>query len=83
MLQSPQFEIAFAVFGVVWVGGWGFVMFRYPEFFAKLNARFGYHTFASPKYVSFIRKLGLAEMVLAALFIILMSMRAALGLRWF
>ena len=58
-------------------------MFRYPEFFAKLNARFGYHTFATPKYASFIRKLGLAEMVLAALSIILMSMRAALGLRWF
>lgn len=66
---------------MVWVGGWGFIMFRYPEFFAKLNARFGYHTFATPKYVSFIRKLGLAEMALAALSIVVMVARAALGLR--
>lgn len=83
MLQSAQFRPLFIAFAVIWVGGWGFVMYRYPEFFAKINARFGLKAFASPKHISFTRKLGIIEMVLAALSVINVLVSYCFGLKWF
>jgi hypothetical protein len=42
-------------------------MFRYPEFFAKINARLGFRIFASPKFVTFTRPLRIIEMILAGI----------------
>ena len=66
--MSPRdIHIIFTVAAVLWVGGWGLLMFRYPEFFAKINARFGLRMFAEPKHIAFIRWLGVVEMILAGL----------------
>ena len=82
-MQSSHFEAVFTLFGVVWVGGWGFLMFRYPELFARIHARFGMKWLSGPKYISFIKKLGMVEMVLAALSIIVFLIKVALGLSQF
>jgi hypothetical protein len=57
-------------------------MFRHPEFFAKINARFGLEIFASPKFSTFTKKLGILEMVLAGLSVIAAIVMYALGLKW-
>ena len=49
-MHSKSIYIIFSIVGVFWVGGWGFLMFRYPKFFADFNARFGFKMFSSPKY---------------------------------
>jgi hypothetical protein len=59
----------FVIFAVAWVGGWGFLMFRYPEFFAKINARFRLKIGMSPS-IGFIRRMGIVEMILAGLSVI-------------
>jgi hypothetical protein len=81
-MQAAQFQIIFLAFGVVWVGGWGFLMFRYPEFFAKMNARFGWTAFATPKGILFTRRLGVIEMVLAALAVLNALLVYAFGSKW-
>jgi len=82
--MSPKnIRIIFTFVGVFWVGGWGYLMFRYPEFFAKFNARFGFSMFASPKFITFTRRLGIIEMILAAISVISTIVMSALGLKWY
>jgi hypothetical protein len=69
-MSPKKINDIFAVVSVIWVGGWGFLMFRYPETFAKINARFGANIFATPKFMKFIRWMGITGMVLAALYAI-------------
>jgi hypothetical protein len=82
--MSPKgISIVFTIVGVCWVGGWGYLMFRYPEFFAKINARFGFRMFASPKFIAFTRWMGIVEMTLAGLSVISALVMSALGLKWY
>ena len=81
--MSPQkFKVLFTIFAVVWVGGWGWLAYRYPEFFAKVNARFGFKQFTGPRYITFIRRMGLVEMTLAGLTALGTIIEIALGLNW-
>jgi hypothetical protein len=61
----------------------GFLMFRYPRFFADLNARFGFRMFSSPKYIAFTRKLGIVEMILAGVSAVSLIVSLIFGLKWF
>ncbi|MGF7182341.1 hypothetical protein [Tunturiibacter psychrotolerans] len=79
MMQSPHLEAIFTAVGVIWVGGWGFLMFRRPEFFARINVRFGMKWLSGPKYISLTKKIGIAEMVLAILCGMGFLIRAAFG----
>jgi hypothetical protein len=59
------------MFAVMFVGDpvmgiWGFLMFRYPETWAKINARFSHKRFDSPKQLASTRRLGIFLMTLAA-----------------
>jgi hypothetical protein len=51
-----------SAFGVLWVGGWGFVLYRYPAFIVRIGFRS-----VTPGRIRFIRLLGVVEMSLAAL----------------
>ena len=64
---------------VLGVGGWGFLMYRYPEAFAKANVRFGFKSATNPKFIKFTRWMGIAEMTLAALSVISEVAASALG----
>jgi hypothetical protein len=81
-MHSKSIYIFFNIFGVFWVGGWGFIMFRYPKFFADLNARFGFKMFSSPKYIAFTRKLGIVEIILAGLSVVGFVVSLIFGLNW-
>jgi hypothetical protein len=76
---TPQFRIVFNLIGIVWVGGGGFLMYCFPEAFARVNVRFGFKSWANPKFVKFIRWMGIVEMFLAALSLIGMVVTSALG----
>ena len=65
--------------GVIWVGGGGFLMFRYPEFFATINARVGLTRAKSPQFISLAKKVGIVEMVLAGLSVIAALLSIFLG----
>jgi hypothetical protein len=71
----------FTILAVVWVGGWGFLMFRYPEFFAKINDRFGFKIGTSAKFIVFTRRMGIVEMILAALSAISTLIMHVLGMK--
>jgi hypothetical protein len=75
--------IALNIVGVLWVGGWGFLMFRYPKTFADWNARFRFWKFTSPKYISFIRKFGIAAMVIAGISAVSFLATLILGLKMY
>jgi hypothetical protein len=80
--MSPRnIHIVFTIFAVFWVGGWGFLMFRYPEFFAKINARFGFRKFTSPRAIAFIRWMGIVEMTLAGISVVSELVGLAFGLK--
>jgi hypothetical protein len=83
MTQNPHLDAIFTAFGVLWVGGGGYLMFRAPNVFAKINARLGMKGLSGPRYISFIRRMGVVEMVLAALSAASYLAMAALGLRRF
>jgi hypothetical protein len=68
--MSPQNRIVFTVLAVLWVGGWGFAFYRYPEFFAEINRRLGRKMFATPRYIALLKGIGIVEMVLAGMGII-------------
>jgi hypothetical protein len=53
-----------------------------PEFFTRLNVWIGFKRFGSPKYVTFIRRLGVIEMILAALAAVSDLVLPALGVKW-
>jgi hypothetical protein len=78
-MSSKKINDIFAVVSVIWAGGWGYLMFRYPEMFAKINARFGFKMFATPKFIKFIRWMGITEMVLAAISAISSAVMFTLG----
>jgi hypothetical protein len=81
-MDGMNSELRFAIFGVCWVGGWGYVMFRYPEFFARINARFGLKAFGSPKFIKFTRWMGIVEMTLAGLSAINVALMTLSGFKW-
>jgi hypothetical protein len=74
-MHSKSIYIIFNIVGVFWVGGWGFLMFRYPKFFADFNARFGFKMFSSPKDIAFTRKLGIVEIIIAGFRLLVSSCR--------
>lgn len=81
--MSPfKFKLWFTAVGAIWVGGWGWLMYRYPEFFAKVNARFGFKQFTGPKYIEFLRRMGLLEMTLAGLGVLSFIVTTAFALNW-
>ncbi len=82
-MDQRNARIIFDIFAVFWVGGWGYLTFRYPEVFAKINARFGFRIFASPKFIVFTKWMGIVEMILAGLSVVSMLVMAALGSRWY
>jgi hypothetical protein len=63
---SPQSRIILTIVGVLWVGGGGFLFYRYPEAIARINARFGKWG-TSPKFIRFTKWVGIVEMILAVL----------------
>jgi hypothetical protein len=80
--MSPRnIHIVFTICAVVWVGGWGFLMFLYPEFFATINARFGFRKFTSPRGIAFIRWVGIVEMALAGISVVSELVGLAFGLK--
>jgi hypothetical protein len=55
--------------GDLLMGMLGFLMFRYPQAWAKMNARLSHkdlHEFDSPKQLASTRRLGVLLMILAA-----------------
>jgi hypothetical protein len=50
-MSSKNIYIILYIVVFFWVGGWAFLMFRYPKFFADFNARFGLRMFSSPKHL--------------------------------
>jgi hypothetical protein len=48
------------------MGVWGFLMFRFPETWAKINARFSDKKFHSPKQLATTKLLGILVMLIAA-----------------
>jgi hypothetical protein len=82
-MSSKSIYVIFNIVGFFWVGGGGFLMFRYPRFFADLNARFGFKMFSSPKYIAITRNLGLVEMILAGVSAISLIVSLIFGLKWF
>jgi hypothetical protein len=76
---TSQFRIILSLIGVVWVGGGGFLFFRYPEFFARVNVRFGFKSAMNPKFVRLIRQMGIVEMILAAVSLLSTVATAVLG----
>jgi hypothetical protein len=82
-MSSKNIYIIFYIAAFFWVGGWGFLMFRYPKFFADFNARFGFKMFSSPKYIAFLRKLGIAEMILAGISVVSLVVSLIFGFKWY
>jgi hypothetical protein len=83
MTHSRHFQAIFTAFAAIWVGGWGFIMFRYPQFFARINARFGMHRMSGAKYVSLTRTFGIVCLVMTALSVIVFLIEVASGLARF
>jgi hypothetical protein len=54
-------------------------MYRYPEAFARVNVRFGFKSAGNPKFIKFIRWMGIVEMILAALSVISEVVASTLG----
>lgn len=75
----PHFQALFSLFCVIWVGGGGFLVFRYPEFFAKINARFGMKWASSPRFIALTKIMGIVEMSLAGLSAVLFLVGLAFG----
>jgi hypothetical protein len=48
------------------MGVLGFLMFRYPETWAKMNARFSHEKFDSPMQLASTKRAGILMMILAA-----------------
>jgi hypothetical protein len=82
-MNSKGVYIIFNIAGFFWVGGWGFLIFRYPKFFGDLNTRFGFKMFSSPKYIAFIRKLGIVEMILAGVSAVSLVVALIFGFKWY
>lgn len=81
-MNSQPDILVFTIFGTIWVGGGGWLMYRYPEFFAKLNGLFGFKLFTGPKYIKFTKRLGVLEMTLAALGVLCFIITTVFGLNW-
>jgi hypothetical protein len=81
-MSSKNIYVIFNIVGFFWVGGWGLLMFRYPKFFRDLNARFGFKKSYSPRYIAFLRKLGIVEMILAGVSAVGFVVSLIFGLNW-
>jgi hypothetical protein len=81
-MHSKGIYIVLNIVGFFWVGGGGFLMFRYPKFFADFNPRFGLKRFSSPKYIAFLRGLGIVEMILAGVGAVGFVVSLIFGLNW-
>ncbi|WP_348262122.1 hypothetical protein P8935_20240 [Telmatobacter sp. DSM 110680] len=66
-MNFQSYDLAFEIFGLLWVGGGGLLMYRHPTWCAKVNERFGFRRGMTPGFQKFIKALGIVEMVLAAL----------------
>jgi hypothetical protein len=82
-MNPRDIRIAVAIPGVIWLGGWGFLYFRHPEFFAKFNRRFGFVKLSSPKYLAFVKWTGLVGMILAGISAIAVTISSKFELSWF
>jgi hypothetical protein len=71
----------FCVFGILWVGGGGFVFYRWPDFLVRVNERFRCPKWLSPS-VRFIRWMGIIEMILAALSLLNLILMIAFRPEW-
>jgi len=81
-MNSLRGRLLFTIIGTMWVGGGGWLMHRYPEFFAKINGAFGLKRFTGPRYITFTQRMGILEMTLAALGVLSFIITTALGLNW-
>jgi hypothetical protein len=82
--MSPQkVRIIFNIAAVFWVGGWGLLAFRHPQFFAKINMSLGFRKFATPRFVTITSWFGLVAMILAAISLIDVTLVLALGRSWY
>jgi hypothetical protein len=79
LFVTPQFRIIFTLVGVLWVGGWGLLMYRYPEAFARVNVRFGFKSAMNPKFINFTRWMGITAMIFAVLSLIGVFVMPILG----
>ncbi len=71
--------LLFSFVAAIWVGGGGYLMFRYAEYFARLNERLGFRVFATHTLVKIIRWVGMIEMLLASLGVINAIAMSAFG----
>jgi hypothetical protein len=62
-LIYPHLDSLFTAITVAWIGGFGFVIFRYPELLARFSVRLGMRWISDPKYRSLTRTIGIVEMV--------------------
>jgi hypothetical protein len=79
---TSQTRIIFVITALLLVGGWGFLMFRYPELFAKINVRIGLSRFATPRFIKITKWIGMLEMILAGLAAINGIVLSFFGLKW-
>jgi hypothetical protein len=82
-MHSKNIFIIFNIVAFFGVGGWGFLMFRYPRFFANFNARFGFKMFSSPRYITFLRRFGIVEMIVAGVSGVSFLVSLIFGLNWY
>ena len=75
-MNSLKTTLIMWILGTVWVGGCGWLMYRYPSLFAKWNSRFGVKT-----NQKVLRLVGFLEMTLAAIGAI--GIPVALLLGWY
>jgi hypothetical protein len=50
----------------------GILMFRYPEMWAKMNARFSHEKFDSPMQLASTKRVGILMMIVAAISLVSM-----------
>jgi hypothetical protein len=75
-------RLFFAAFAAFWTAIAGWLLYRYPEFFAKLNARLGFERLTGPRFIRFTKWLGIVEMACAAIFLAAEIVLTALGIDW-
>jgi len=71
-MDLPHFRVLFEAFACFWVGGWGFLAYRYPELFVRINARFGAKRLSGSRFISFTRKAGIFYVAIAVASAIMM-----------
>jgi hypothetical protein len=78
-MNLRKYDLAFQIFGVLWVGGGGWLMYRHPAWCAKVNSRIGLKRGTTARFQSLIKVVGIVELALAALGAISVVYMAAFG----